>query len=179
MEILNVNLVTFTGNALVLIDIENIEGAQALNTSQAVEVRMGGITIGQISVSQFAGGNVMCGTGISLLFGFWGKEPFHVVIVLSSIGFLDTFEPIDVKKFARNASYSIVVRTGGDGTVLVVSCGFVFFQDTCSLFQDFGQVFGNPFGILKNGQFVFDYFLAVLCVHIELKSCFTFFANVP
>ena len=45
METFDVNLIMFTGNALHLIDIENIEGLQTLNAGQSVVVRFGGVAI--------------------------------------------------------------------------------------------------------------------------------------
>jgi hypothetical protein len=45
MESFDINLIMFAGNALPLIDIENIKGFQALNAGQSVVIRLGGVAI--------------------------------------------------------------------------------------------------------------------------------------
>jgi hypothetical protein len=45
MESFDINLIMFAGNALSLIDIENIKGFQALNAGQSVVVRLGGVAV--------------------------------------------------------------------------------------------------------------------------------------
>ncbi len=107
----------------------------------------------QISIiSKLAGRDVSSSAGIGFLFGLGSQESFHVVIVFSTSRLKDALEFIDIEILTGYACSSVVKRSISIWAILVVSRCFVFLEYYCSVFENFGEVFGYPFGVLKNGQ---------------------------